>query len=51
MITDGGKGMMNFEDLDLLERKDAINDQLARYGVRFGIYKNNTFHEQLFPGT
>ncbi len=41
--------MMNFEDLDLLERKDAINDQLARYGVRFGIYKNNTFHEQLFP--
>lgn len=22
---------------------------LARYGVKFGIYKNNTFKEQLFP--
>ena len=27
----------------------TINAQLARYGVKFGIYKNNTFHEQLFP--
>lgn len=27
----------------------AINRLLARYGVKFGIYKNNTFHEQLFP--
>ena len=23
--------------------------QLARYGVKFGIYKNGTFHERLFP--
>ncbi len=27
----------------------AINRLLARYGVKFGIYKNNEFHEQLFP--
>ncbi len=26
-----------------------VNSLLARYGVRFGIYKNNTFKEQLFP--
>lgn len=34
---------------DLIERTDMINQLLARYGVKFGIYKNNTFHEQLFP--
>lgn len=27
----------------------AINELLARYGVKFGIYKNGTFKEQLFP--
>ena len=37
------------EYLDLLRQEDAINELLARYGVKFGIYKNNTFHEQLFP--
>ena len=26
-----------------------MNALLARYGVKFGIYKNNEFHEQLFP--
>ncbi|MCR5558481.1 MAG: circularly permuted type 2 ATP-grasp protein [Butyrivibrio sp.] len=26
-----------------------VNEQLARYGVKFGIYKNNEFKEQLFP--
>lgn len=26
-----------------------INQQLARYGVKFGIYKNGTFEERLFP--
>ena len=36
-------------DLDLLARSERVNEQLARYGVKFGIYKNNTFHEQLFP--
>lgn len=25
-----------------------INELLARYGVKFGIYKNGSFHEQLF---
>ena len=35
--------------MDLYERADSINELLARYGVKFGIYKNNTFKEQLFP--
>ena len=26
-----------------------INELLRRYGVKFGIYKNGTFKEQLFP--
>lgn len=34
---------------DLIDRADGINYLLARYGVKFGIYKNNTFKEQLFP--
>lgn len=34
---------------ELVEHTASINKQLARYGVRFGIYKNNEFHEQLFP--
>ena len=34
---------------DLLEHTDTVNELLARYGVKFGIYKNNTFKEQLFP--
>ncbi|MGN0347471.1 MAG: circularly permuted type 2 ATP-grasp protein [Lachnospiraceae bacterium] len=37
------------ENIALLERTDAVNSLLARYGVKFGIYKNNTFKEQLFP--
>ena len=37
------------QNLDLLESTDTINELLARYGVKFGIYKNNTFKEQLFP--
>ena len=36
-------------DLDLMEHTDTVNELLARYGVKFGIYKNNTFKEQLFP--
>ena len=28
---------------------NAINELLARYGVKFGIYKHGTFKEQLFP--
>lgn len=37
------------ENLDLYRHTDTVNELLARYGVKFGIYKNNTFHEQLFP--
>ena len=36
-------------DMDLLARTDTVNELLARYGVKFGIYKNNIFKEQLFP--
>lgn len=37
------------EKLDIMQHTDRLNEQLARYGVKFGIYKNNTFKEQLFP--
>lgn len=33
----------------LMEHARSINDQLARYGVKFGIYKNGVFKERLFP--
>lgn len=33
----------------LIEHTDEINRLLARYGVKFGIYKNNMFNERLFP--
>ncbi len=36
--------------MDSLVRNCAsINGLLTRYGVKFGIYKNGSFHEQLFP--
>ncbi|MCD8308831.1 MAG: circularly permuted type 2 ATP-grasp protein [Clostridia bacterium] len=34
---------------DFFSKENSINALLARYGVRFGIYKNGEFHEQLFP--
>lgn len=34
---------------ELVEHMEGINRLMARYGVKFGIYKNNEFHEQLFP--
>ncbi len=34
---------------ELCKHADTVNELLARYGVKFGIYKNNTFKEQLFP--
>ena len=37
------------KDIDLYYHTDTVNELLARYGVKFGIYKNNEFHEQLFP--
>lgn len=33
----------------LIDHAESINRLLARYGVKFRIYKNNVFHEQLFP--
>lgn len=34
---------------NLGQHSTKINQLLARYGVKFGIYKNGTFKEQLFP--
>lgn len=36
-------------EIELSRYSDAVNELLARYGVKFGIYKNNQFKEQLFP--
>ena len=33
----------------LVSHTPKINQQLARYGVKFGIYKDGTFNERLFP--
>lgn len=33
----------------LIEQKDAVNRWMERFGVRFGIYKNGVFNEQIFP--
>lgn len=33
----------------LVKQKDTVNKWMDRFGVRFGIYKNGTFKEQLFP--
>ena len=42
--------VVNLVNLDkLLKSTDDINGLLARYGVKFGIYKNGSFKEQLFP--
>lgn len=37
------------QELKLTKQSETVNELLARYGVKFGIYKNNTFKEQLFP--
>ena len=34
---------------ELYKHVGNINSLLERYGVRFGIYKNGVFKEQLFP--
>ncbi|WP_349687758.1 circularly permuted type 2 ATP-grasp protein [Acidaminococcus sp. DS4831] len=36
-------------ELELLKHTDTVNELLARYGVKFSIYKDNEFREQLFP--
>lgn len=33
------------QELELLQHTDTINELLARYGVKFGIYKNQEFKE------
>ena len=40
---------MRVTEEELCRHSDSVNEQLARYGVKFGIYKNGEFHEQLFP--
>lgn len=35
--------------MTIQQKQEKINEQLARYGVKFGIYKGGVFHEQLFP--
>ncbi len=45
---------MDIQEKELFRRNlgqhsRKINQLLARYGVKFGIYKNGTFKEQLFP--
>lgn len=32
-----------------VENQKKIHDLLDRYGVKFGIYKNNEFNERIFP--
>lgn len=33
----------------LVRQKEAVNRWMERFGVRFGIYKNGDFKEQIFP--
>ena len=40
---------MHMDYEKMIRHSDEINELLARYGVKFGIYKNNEFKEQLFP--
>lgn len=35
--------------IELVHYTDDVNAMMKRYGVKFGIYKNGTFKEQLFP--
>jgi hypothetical protein len=41
------KGVIGMEMSMTIEHE--INKLMARYGVKFGIYKNGEFIEQLFP--
>ena len=36
------------QEMELYRHTDTVNELLARYGVKFGIYKNNVFHEREF---
>lgn len=34
---------------ELTDSRDTVNKWMERFGVRFGVYKNGVFNEQLFP--
>ena len=34
---------------DLIDRRESINRELARNGVRFGIYHDGVYNDRLFP--
>ncbi len=40
---------MNVRIKALTDSRDTVNKWMERFGVRFGVYKNNVFNEQLFP--
>ena len=40
---------MRMKCQELQDHVREINTQMARYGVKFGIYKNGVFNERLFP--
>lgn len=35
---------------ELVDRRESINRELSRNGVRFGIYKNGEYHEVVPEG-
>ena len=39
----------SFQNDELYKYSGTVNELLARYGVKFGIYKNGVFNERLFP--
>ncbi|MBE6331260.1 MAG: circularly permuted type 2 ATP-grasp protein [Bacteroidales bacterium] len=41
--------IMDIRITELTDSRDSVNKWMERYGVRFGVYKNGTFNEQLFP--
>ncbi|MCH4208984.1 MAG: circularly permuted type 2 ATP-grasp protein [Bifidobacterium sp.] len=34
---------------ELVDRREGINRELSRNGVRFGVYKDGEYHDRLFP--
>ena len=40
---------MDINIKQLTDSRDTVNKWMERFGVRFGVYKNGVFNEQLFP--
>lgn len=40
---------MSINIKELTDSRDTVNKWMERFGVRFGVYKNGVFKEQLFP--